>query len=172
MTHQVRFVMFTPVSINFRRKHMKKLFTTFVLLITAFNLYAQDTQKDSLSLDEFETEMREAADRTSAKTNLGFCLANVSKDFYNWGCERAVKDAIRANIELDYIITKLVLKAMNAPEGIVFDQDNVDEKALAADIKHFLSKIGRINEANIDEVSARINDEAQHLGRLHYSYSK
>lgn len=151
---------------------MKKLIAVFILALASLNAFAQASMNDDLlSSKEFEAQMRDASNRAAAQTNLSFCSANVSANFYNWGCEKAIKQAIRANIELESIITKLVFKAMTSVDGLVFNEDNVDEQALAKDIHEFVSKIGRINEANIDEVSARINDEAQHLGRLHYSYS-
>lgn len=147
---------------------MKALLLLITLLASSLS-FANSEEK--FDLEAFKRDLEVAANKASAKTNITFCAPEVSEDFYNWGCEKAIIDAIRASIDIKDIIIPLVFKSMNSPKGIVFDENKVDKESLASDIKLLIQDIGKISEENIDEVSKTINEQTQVLAKRHYHYN-
>ena len=116
----------------------------------------------STSVTSFAAEKSIYGELASAQTRLelSFCIAqdDYSKYFYEWSCEKTIKDAIRAGLELKDIVVSLV----------VLQRKVIDQEALDSDINSMLANIGSITEENIDKVSSYINVEARLLAAKEY----
>ena len=113
-----------------------------------------------------------ASAEAEAEADLTICVTQVPEGFDSYGCKEAIKGAMRAGFKLEYIVQFLIYKEMIFNRGATFfDKSNVDQAVLNADIKKLLASIGSVSEANIDEVSQRINNETRFLGRKHYRYN-
>ena len=114
-------------------------------------------------------QMRDASRRAAAKTNLIYCSIHSAPRSF-WSCKATLVKAIRAGLDLDEITSLLVLKAIMAPEGVVFDLNKLNQETLALDISTLIDDLGTISETNIEKVSEQIVTEAKILAERHYRY--